>query len=523
MGKKDVLMWNEFHIRTLNIHIWIRKSGVMVVILPTNKKKVIKHKMKKKVLILGLMSLVFADVHAVGNYWPLDSLRARAVSNNKSLLMEEQNKVAAHYVHKSAKTNFLPKVSATGAYMYTSRELSLLSDDQKHKLSNIGTGLSALVPDLAPMSAHLNSAGQGLVDALHTDTRNAGVVAVTLTQPLYMGGKIRAYNKITEYAEQASGTMYDKTLQDIIVEVDDAYWNLVALHSKKKLAEGYKTLVDKLESDVEQLVKEGMATKSDLLSVKVKVNEAGVALIQVNNGIELSRMNLCRICGLDMDEPIEVEDNIDNNTQTAEAIGNGELVNQAADNLMQQAESNRKELQALYLKNKIYDEKIKLARAEYLPKLALMGGYLASNPSVFNSFEHRFKGMWNVGVTLNVPILTWGDRSYKVKAAKAEACMHRYETEEVREKIELQVNQCRQKLQESLERYQTTVRSVDEAEENLRYANHGMKEGVVTLSNVMEAQTAWLKAKSEWVNAQVDVRLANLYLRKAIGAIDTHL
>ena len=523
MGKKDVLMWNEFHIRTLNIHIWIRKSFAMVVILPTNKKKVIKHKMKKKVLILGLMSLVFADVHAVGNYWPLDSLRARAVSNNKSLLMEEQNKVAAHYVHKSAKTNFLPKVSATGAYMYTSRELSLLSDDQKHKLSNIGTGLSALVPDLAPMSAHLNSAGQGLVDALHTDTRNAGVVAVTLTQPLYMGGKIRAYNKITEYAEQASGTMYDKTLQDIIVEVDDAYWNLVALHSKKKLAEGYKTLVDKLESDVEQLVKEGMATKSDLLSVKVKVNEAGVALIQVNNGIELSRMNLCRICGLDMDEPIEVEDNIDNNTQTAEAIGNGELVNQAADNLMQQAESNRKELQALYLKNKIYDEKIKLARAEYLPKLALMGGYLASNPSVFNSFEHRFKGMWNVGVTLNVPILTWGDRSYKVKAAKAEACMHRYETEEVREKIELQVNQCRQKLQESLERYQTTVRSVDEAEENLRYANHGMKEGVVTLSNVMEAQTAWLKAKSEWVNAQVDVRLANLYLRKAIGAIDTHL
>lgn len=516
-------MWNEFHIRTLNIHIWIRKSVAMVVILPTNKKKVIKHKMKKKVFILGLMSLVFADVHAVGNYWPLDSLRARAVSNNKSLLMEEQNKVAAHYVHKSAKTNFLPKVSATGAYMYTSRELSLLSDDQKHKLSNIGTGLSALVPDLAPMSAHLNSAGQGLVDALHTDTRNAGVVAVTLTQPLYMGGKIRAYNKITEYAEQASGTMYDKTLQDIIVEVDDAYWNLVALHSKKKLAEGYKTLVDKLESDVEQLVKEGMATKSDLLSVKVKVNEAGVALIQVNNGIELSRMNLCRICGLDMDEPIEVEDNIDNNTQTAEAIGNGELVNQAADNLMQQAESNRKELQALYLKNKIYDEKIKLARAEYLPKLALMGGYLASNPSVFNSFEHRFKGMWNVGVTLNVPILTWGDRSYKVKAAKAEACMHRYETEEVREKIELQVNQCRQKLQESLERYQTTVRSVDEAEENLRYANHGMKEGVVTLSNVMEAQTAWLKAKSEWVNAQVDVRLANLYLRKAIGAIDTHL
>ena len=407
--------------------------------------------------------------------------------------------------------------------MYTSRELSLLSDNQKQTLSNLGTGLSAMVPDLVPLAPQLNAAGNGLVDALHTDTRNAGVMAVMLTQPIYMGGKIRAYNKITQLAEQASGTMYDKTLQDIIVEVDDAYWNLVALHSKKKLAEGYKALVDKLEKDVEQLVKEGMATKSDLLSVKVKVNEAGVTLIQVNNGIELSRMNLCRICGLDMDEPIEVEDNIEDNSQTAEAITNGALVNQPTDDLVQQAENNRKELQALDLKNKIYDEKIKLARSEYLPKLALMGGYLASNPSVFNSFEQRLKGMWNVEVTLNVPILTWGDRSYKVKAAKAEACMHRYETEEVKEKIELQVNQCRQKLQESIERYQTTVRSVDEAEENLRYANLGMKEGVVTLSNVMEAQTAWLKAKSEWVNAQVDVRLANLYLRKAIGSIKANI
>ena len=479
--------------------------------------------MKKKVLMLGLLSLALIDAHAAGNSWSLDSLRARAVSNNKSLLMAGQKKVAASYTRKSAATNYLPKVSATGAYMYTSRELSLLSDEQKHTLSNIGTGLSAMVPNLAPMSSTINSVGQGVVDALHTDTRNAGIVAVTLTQPIYMGGKIRAYNKITQYAEEAAGTLYDKELQDIIVDVDEAYWNLVALYSKKKLAEGYKALVDKLEGDVEKLVKEGMATKADLLSVKVKVNEAGVTLIQVNNGIELSRMNLCRICGLDMNEPVEVEDAIDEKNQNANIMGQVDMFSSKSDNLVQQAESNRKELQALGLQNRIYEEKIKLARAEYLPKVALMGGYLASNPSVFNSFERKMKGMWNVGITLNVPILTWGDRSYKVKSAKAEALMHRYETEEVKEKIELQVNQCRQKLQESMERYQTTLRSVDEAEENLRYANLGMKEGVITLSNVMEAQTAWLKAKSEWVNAQVDVRLANLYLRKAVGSIDTHI
>lgn len=323
--------------------------------------------MKKKVLMLGLLSLALIDAHAAGNSWSLDSLRARAVSNNKSLLMAGQKKVAASYTRKSAATNYLPKVSATGAYMYTSRELSLLSDEQKHTLSNIGTGLSAMVPNLAPMSSTINSVGQGVVDALHTDTRNAGIVAVTLTQPIYMGGKIRAYNKITQYAEEAAGTLYDKELQDIIVDVDEAYWNLVALYSKKKLAEGYKALVDKLEGDVEKLVKEGMATKADLLSVKVKVNEAGVTLIQVNNGIELSRMNLCRICGLDMNEPVEVEDAIDEKNQNANIMGQVDMFSSKSDNLVQQAESNRKELQALGLQNRIYDEKIKL----HVPSICL--------------------------------------------------------------------------------------------------------------------------------------------------------
>lgn len=477
--------------------------------------------MSKKALIFTIISLIIVHAHATNITWSLDSLRARAISNNKQLLMQQQKRVAAHYTYKSATTNYYPKIAATGAYMYTSREVSLLNDEQKSALSNIGTGLSTAIPDLSSMGSQLNAIGQGLVGALRTDTRSAGVVSFTLTQPLYMGGKIRAFNNITKYAEQASNTIYDKTVQDIIVNVDENYWTLVTLHTKKELAESYKSLVEKLQTDVEQLVNEGMATQADLLSVKVKVNEAGVTLIQINNGIELSRMNLCRICGLNMNEPVNVADAINQDSLTAKNIINNTLATQQPAALVQQAELHRKELQTLSLQSQIYDEKIKLARAEYLPKLALMGGYLASNPSVFNSFERKLKGMWNVGITLNVPIVSWGDRSYKVKTAKAEACMHLYETEEVKEKIELQVNQCRQKLQESIERYNTTLRSVDEAEENLRYANQGMKEGVVTLSNVMEAQTAWLKAKSEWVNAQVDVKLANLYLKKAIGEIQT--
>ena len=90
---------------------------------------------------------------------------------------------------------------------------------------------------------------------------------------------------------------------------------------------------------------------------------------------------------------------------------------------------------------------------------------------------------------------------------------------ETREKVELQVSQNQQKVEEAAERLTTAERSQAEADENLRYANAGMKEGVIPLSNVLEAQTAWLKAHSAQVEAEVDLRLANLYLLKSTGML----
>ena len=105
--------------------------------------------------------------------------------------------------------------------MRNQKEFSLLNNDQKAALSGLGTNLAGPIqqaateiatahPDLAPLISSLSGklgavlpaldqAGNSLVDALRTDTRNVYAGAITLTQPLYMGGKIRAYNKITKY------------------------------------------------------------------------------------------------------------------------------------------------------------------------------------------------------------------------------------------------------------------------------------------------------------------------------------
>lgn len=456
---------------------------------------------RQKITLILFFLLCIPAFSAAGRTLSLDSCRTLAVENNKDLQRTEMMKDEAYYNRKSAFTAYLPKVSLTGMYMRTGKELSLLSDEQKSALSGLGDALS--------MPA-LNNAGQQLVDALRTDTRNMSGAAVMLTQPLFMGGKIRAYNNITRFAEKIAADKHNLMFQETVVAVDETYWSIVELSARRRLAESYFTLVSTLDGNLTQLIAEGMATKADGLSVKVKVNEAKVAIVQVDNGLEILRMRMCQLCGLPLGSEISLSDENDEGSDIFS--NNGDY----ADSCVWQS---RPELSALGSAVRIYDEKVKVARSEFLPSVVLTGGYMASNPSVFNSFEKKFKGIWSVGVAVSIPVITWGDRVYKVRAAEARAAAARFEFEETREKIELQVSQCRQKLREAHERYTVSASSQAEADENLRYASLGFEEGVIPVSNVIEAQTAWLAAKTGLISSEIEIRLADVYLRKSLGII----
>ena len=460
----------------------------------------------------------------------LDSCRALALSNNKTLLISREKVNAAHYQQKAAFTNFLPQISAAGGYIRTSRELSLLSDAQKSAIAGLGNSLGTplqqaaqAIAQVAPqlggplaalgesLTGALNSAGTAVVDALRTDTRNMYAGALTLTQPLYMGGKIRAYNKITKYAEALARQQHYSGMQEVILSTDQAYWQVVSLAHKQRLAESYLELLQKLDSDVDKMIAEGVATKADGLSVKVKVNEAEMTLTKVNDGLSLARMLLCQLCGLDLSTSIRLEDEMQGSLEPAV------LPTRRID--MDAVYASRPEIRSLELATNIYRQKVNVARADYLPSLALIGGYMATNPSVYNSFENKFKGMWNVGVTLSLPIWHWGEGIYKVKAAKAEARIAQYQLQDAREKIELQVNQSAFQVREAAKKLAMAEKNLEKANENLRYANLGFDEGVIPASNVLEAHTAWLSAHSEQIDAQIDVKLTELYLMRATGQL----
>lgn len=460
----------------------------------------------------------------------LDSCRALALRNNKQMSISRVKKEVAANVRKAARTKYLPHISALGGYEYTSKEVSILNDDQKEALNNIGTSLkdgiaskvgpyAQILPpalqqqlgnDLNQLAGFLDMGGQGIVNAFRTDTRNLWAGAIMVTQPVFMGGAIIAMNKMADAGEQMAANSAEAKRQSTIYEIDQAYWQVVSLRHKQKLAQGYLDLVKKLDGDVQKMIKEGVATRSEGLSVSVKVNEAEMALLKVNDGLTLSKMLLCQLCGIPVNEQVVLAEEETDDLSVVETVPQVDV---------EQAAENRPELKMLQNVVDMGKQATNMLKAGNLPQVLLTGGYMVSNPNVFNGFEKKFAGVWNVGVLVRVPIWNWGDVAYKVRAAKGATTIATLQRDEIREKIELQVNQSAFKVNEANKKLEMAKASTERADENLRTANLGFREGVISSTTVMEAQTAWLQAQSQKIDAEIDVKLSQVSLQKALGTL----
>ena len=474
-----------------------------------------------RIKLLGIMAMVLGTGAGYAVV-PLDSCRSMALRHNKEILIANQKIAAARYQKDQAKAAYLPSIDFVGGYMYNQKNISLIEEDAllPTKTFNPATGsydFNLLMDPSTGKPVMVN--GQVVPtqvallpkEAMTYDIHNVFAGALTLTQPVYMGGKIKAMNDITRYAEALATTMRNKAVEDVVYQVDAAYWQVVSLKAKERLARSYVNLLDTLNHNVEAMVREGIATKADALSVAVKLNEANVDMTKVTNGLALSRMLLSQLCGLPVNTTFTLAD------EDSERLGEQPLV--ATSYNMDDVYARRHDINALQLGVKLYEKKAKLAMSDMLPQVALMGMYSVSNPNSFNGFKNKFGGAFSVGATLKIPLWHWGGNYNKYRAAKTEAVIQNLELENARDKIALQVNQASFKAQEAIKTYESTRSNLAKAEENLRMAQIGFKEGVMPVDNVMAAQTAWLKANSEVIDAQIDVQLCNVYLSKVLGTM----
>ena len=460
--------------------------------------------MKRTILLLTFVVTV-SCMHAQ-RMLTLEECRNLAIQNNKELQISGEKIKMADNEKKAAFTKYFPQLSANGAYMWNQKDINLLD------MGTLSSSLSSSLGGLAqlPMIQHLMS---GVNDMQHLDVQNIWVGNVSLVQPVFMGGKIVNYNQITKFAKQLAESMNNLQLQDLIYKTDETYWQVISLVNKKKLADAYVDLLRKMDSDVTAMIYEGVATEADGLSVKVKLNEAEMAQTKVENGLALTRMLLAQICGLSLEEDLSLAD---------EKLDNFPVETTQASADLNEAFMNRNELRSLDLATKIYKRKERIALAEMLPNVALAANYFVTNPNVFNGFKNDFAGMFNVGVMVKVPLSGWWEGTYRRNSAKAETRIKTLEWQDAREKIELQVNQSVYKVNEAGKKLIASSRNMENAEENLRRANFGFEEGVIPALNLMEAQTAWVSARSNLIDAQIEVKLTEVYLSKALGKLSAN-
>ncbi|MGM9743497.1 MAG: TolC family protein [Candidatus Cryptobacteroides sp.] len=493
-----------------------------------------------KTQISALIAALMLPAGAMGQQvLTLEQCREMAISNNKTLEQSRTQVEMAGYDRKIARANYYPNISATGAYMYNEKNIALISEQMSDKLTNAGTlaqgamteflgGLQQAIasnPAAAQefmqsplwqtvmgalqqtdISGALNQLGSEIDDAFHLDAHNIFAAGVSLQQPVFMGGKIVAANRIALLAEDLAKARYEKEYQDLVTTVDQAYWQIVSIAAKKRLAEDYSDLLKKMERDVKLSAGAGLATKSDELSIKVKANEADMMKTKATNGLVLAKMLLCKEIGLDLNSEIVLAD---------ESLGAVPVPEMAEARSLDDILADRPETRSLDLATRIYDQKIRVARADMMPKVALTANYLVSNPNAYNGFQNKWGGMFNVGVAVNIPIFHGMEATQKTRKAKAEATLYRSQYEDACNMINLQVTQLHKQQEEALEKLAMAESNLKSAEENLRTATVGFENGVVTSNTALAAHTAWLQAHSEIIDAGIELQMVSVNLNKA--------
>lgn len=466
----------------------------------------------------------------------LEECRAMALEHNKKIRMAQEDAQIATLQKKTANANYFPKITLNGGYLRTGKELKPLENDlflpivpfntidpqtgkfNPQALQDPATAMNTLVMNPQTGAPMTDAAGNPVfknyamlpADKLVFDNPNKYFARLSVNQPLFTGFKITEANNIAKHAENIANQNVLLSKAEIINKTDEAYWRVVSLQEKVKLAKAYETLLDRLVIDLENIYAEGIITRNDVLKAKVKQNEAKLKSLKADNGLELSKMALAQIISVNSEDIVIPEQAVD---ESVTLVGiNSDF-----------SAENRAEISMLKEKVAIMESSKNIERSKFMPDILLTGGYGWMNPNPYNGLRSEFGGDWSVGVVVSMPIFTWGERKSKLNAAKVKQQRAQLELDEAREMIDLQIRQNQFKYTESVKKVEMTKLSKEQAEENMRTAEENMLEGRTRLSELLEAQVQWENASSDYIDALIEVKTTLSELEKSTGEIYKHL
>jgi len=485
----------------------------------------------KKVVLLIVISILPVAMKAQDTL-TIDQCRKMALEHNQKVKIAQSQIGAADAAKKAAFTQYLPDFSANGAYTYTNKDYQLLSKDMflpvvPYSAIDPATGqlnqAAFADPTVAASTFVINPAtGTVVTDAegnpvfqkysylpaskTTIDMKNIYLLNGGLTQPIFMGGKIREANRIARYTKEIAEQNLQMTENELIYSTEEAYWRIVSLHEKVKMASEYEAMLKRLVSDLEGIRSEGIITDNDLLKAKVKLSESELMVLKAQNGLELSRMALCQIIGVPYSTKIEVRDSLNS--------VNPDLLDI---NVNEDAIADRPELKILEKNVDVAKSGVNLMISRYLPNIVLNAGYTYGNPNPFNGFEKEFGGAVTAGVVANIPIFHFGDRQHTLAAARREQEAANLKVDETRELLVLQLQQAVYQYTEASKKCEYAQMALDQATQNLKYTKDNFEEGILKTTDMLEAQVLWQKAWSDLIDAKTEQQMNVCNLKKVTG------
>ena len=336
---------------------------------------------------------------------------------------------------------------------------------------------------------------------LELSLHGAYIAGLQLTQPIYAGGRIGTGTRMAGLGVEMAKENHRMKMMDAILEVDQAYWLYVSILEKVSLARKSVEFFEALERRVANTHQAGLATGNDLLRVQVNTGKARLQLQEASSGLELARMSLCRIIGLPLYTEIVPAD-------TAFTTPNLLLTPTPPSYVTQRPEH------ALLSKNVAMEEKrVQMARAPFLPEIGIRLGYNFIGGIEMNESSISNNDL-SVIASVNIPIFNWGEGSNRVSSARLSKQMAELAMNRDMELMQLEIEQARLRLNNSITRIEIAEKALTQAEENLRISSNEHAMGRLLLTDLLMAQLQWQEANSEVLDAKTSFRInETLYLR----------
>jgi len=336
---------------------------------------------------------------------------------------------------------------------------------------------------------------------------------VGIQQPLFTGFRLQAGEESARMVEAAAGQDIEKDRAELVFAVKSAYWGLARARDFETVIEENVRQVAEHLKDVRAFFDQGLLTKNDVLRTELELSNAEIMRIDARDAVEIARTGLVSLVGLPLDADVDLTTSVESQASRLPAeAGSGEA------STVETALTKRPEIKSAEFRINAAEQGVKAARSGFYPQVYLTGNYyyLRPNPRILPSLD-RFKGTWDLGVSLSFDVWNWGQTKRQAEQAEARLGQARDARKALEDQAVLEITQCRLSLARAGEKVRVAGQAVSQAEENLRVTRERFRQGVALSSDVLDAEVAVLQAKLGRTQAAVDQVLAQARLEKALG------